>query len=134
MKTHYPALIGDCPFNELQSNSDKIFEDFVFPISKNMTLIHNQKIDKNDFSIFLDSDNNVNTFLEAFSRARYLGTMHLSDRLVACCDKLYLEDIVNHYHKIQTSENYMNSQHSLVFIVLSNYKNICEALTTLQQT
>ena len=83
-----------------------------------------QKIDKNDFSVFLNSDNNGNIFLEAFSRARDLGTMHLSDRLVACCDKLYLEDIVNHYHKIQTSENYMNSQHSLVFIVLSNYKNI----------
>ncbi|TWR24826.1 hypothetical protein FPZ43_18190 [Mucilaginibacter pallidiroseus] len=53
ISTPFDALISDCPFIEATINSDEFFEDFVFPVNKDLTLVYSSRIDRNEIQDFL---------------------------------------------------------------------------------
>lgn len=103
--TPYDSFISDCPFNEAQIVSDEIFEDFVFPVTKDLTLIYSKRLDKYKIQDFLcnGKENNVNLFLRDFSIARDVSMLDLSERNVGCSDKEYLQNLVNHYKEFKSN-------------------------------
>ncbi|OAQ42096.1 hypothetical protein A5893_02990 [Pedobacter psychrophilus] len=107
LNTNIPSFISDCPFNEATINSDLLFEDFVFPVMKDLTLIHSTRIDLKKIQTFIDkgSDENVNSFLNDFSTARDISMLDLCERNVACADLKYLEHIVGNYIKAKEKNN-----------------------------
>ena len=118
-----PALLGDCPFNEIQLESDVIFEDFVFPISSDLTLVHNKRINKNEFSNYLET-NDPGLFLELFTTFRDFGTIFLSERIIVCSDKSYLIEMINRYNKVKDIEPYKYSLSTYVFKILYDYNEL----------
>lgn len=97
--TPYSAFIGDCLFNEVTIESGDIFEDFVFPITKELTLVYCTRVDRKRIQDFLtngDSDK-VAIFLRDFSTARDVSTLDLAERIVGCGDEEYFSWIVEVY-------------------------------------
>ena len=122
ISTPYPALLGDCPFNEIQIKSDEFFEDFIFPISNWLNLVYSKRIDILSFSDFLKNgdEKQSDKFLQDFSIARDLGMIHLAQRQVSCSDISYLKYMVKSYNEIpQQALKYM--MNSAVFTVLYEY-------------
>lgn len=121
----YPALIGDCPFNEIHINSEEIFEDFVFPFTENLTLVYSQRIDKFDIQDFLNNGDidNVDKFLKDFSMARDLSTMALSGRFTGSSDEEYLKNFVYHYKIGLQSDNLSKTMSTAIFQFLYKYKD-----------
>lgn len=99
LNTNFPSFISDCPFNEATIKSDIIFEDFVFPIMKDLTLVHSSRIDIKKLQTFINSGSteNINSFLTDFSIARDISMLELCERNVACSDLKYLKHIVTNY-------------------------------------
>jgi len=121
--TQYPALLGDCPFNELQMESDIVFEDFIFPISNDLTLVHMGRIKKDELNHFLQN-NDPSLFLELFSTFRDLGTIFLATRTVCCSDKDYLKKMIDHYNKVKDMDTFKGKLSSYIFNVLYNFNNL----------
>lgn len=121
LPTPYPALLGDCPFNEFQVKSDEIFEDFVFPISKTLTLIYASRLDKEILKNYLECDN-YDQFIKDFSITRDLATIHLADRFVGCSHKDHLEYMVNSYKETQKNKKVKDLMAHGVFQVLYTIK------------
>jgi hypothetical protein len=122
----YPALLGDCPFNEMQLGSNIIFENFVFPISSELTLVHNRHIDKKRFENFFNTNESIHLsrFFDLFSTFRDLGTISLSNRIIVCSDKLYLEKMIEKYNKVKNKEQIKSSLSTCVFKILKDYENL----------
>jgi hypothetical protein len=119
----YPALLGDCPFNEIQLNSDVIFEDFIFPIGSDLTLIHNERIDKTGLGKYFES-HDPGLFLELFSTFRDIGTIFLSGRTIICSDKSYLKEMIEKYNKVKDNETFRYHLSTYVFKTLYDYENL----------
>lgn len=117
------SFISDCPFNEATIISDEIFEDFVFPVTKDLTLVYSTRIDRKDIQTFLKEgkDENVNLFLKEFSVARDISLLDLAERNVACSDQKYLKHIANIYKKFKTRGT-GTPYHLTIFNVLYRYK------------
>jgi hypothetical protein len=96
ISTPYDAFIGDCVFNEIGIESEEIIEDFVFPFTRDLTLVYSTRIDRNKVQNFLaDADpEKVATFLRDFSTARDVSTLDLAERFVACGNEDYFKSIV----------------------------------------
>lgn len=123
--TPYPGVIGDCPVNEIPVQSDEIFEDFIFPITKDLTLIHSHRIDKKKFQHFLENGNteSVDLFLRNLSIARDLSTVALSGRFSGCSDKKYFDLIIEGYKSGSKNKKTKDTLSSSVFTILYEYKN-----------
>lgn len=121
--TPFPAFICDCPFNEASIMSDEIFEDFVFPITKDLTLVYSNRINRNEIQYFIKNgdEKNVSIFLREFSAARDISTLHLADRLIGCCDRDYLKYITETYKKFK-SENKDTPYNITIFNLLYRFK------------
>ncbi len=115
-----PSFIGDCPFNEYPVNTNQLFEDFVFPISKHLTLIHTTRVAKEDLTKALERGD-YDSFIGAFSRARDCSILFTSERFVACADRLYLKDIVDIYKTTKARISSPDLIQCAVFEVLHNY-------------
>ena len=124
ISSSYPGLIGDCPVNELNVNSNEVFEDFIFPFTENLTLVYSQRIDKQELKDFLENgrSENVNRFIKDFSISRDLSTMALSERLSGGSDKNYLKKISEGYKKAILNNNNKDSVNASVFNILLNFK------------
>jgi hypothetical protein len=103
INTHLPSFIGDCPFVEATLISDEIFEDFIFPVTKDLTLVYSTRIDRNEIQDFLLNGNeeNIDLFLRDFSTGRDVSLLALAERNVACSDPGYLQHIVNSYKTVK---------------------------------
>jgi len=99
IETPINSFIGDCPFNEATILGCEIFEDFVFPVTKDLTLVYSTRIDRNELQDFLLNGNEekVGLFLRDFSTSRDVSTLDLAERNVGCCDLDYLKLIVKTY-------------------------------------
>jgi len=97
--TPFSAFISDCPFNEAAIISDEIFEDFVFPITKDLTLVYTTRVDKYQIQNFLNNgdEKKVSKFLAEFSFARDVSSLELAGRIVGCADMDYLKQVVDRY-------------------------------------
>lgn len=97
------SFIGDCPFNEASIIGDTIFEDFVFPVTKNLTLVYSTRIDRNKIKNFIlnGDEEKVNLFLSDFSIARDISLLALAKRNVGCCDFNYLKYVVDIYKEFK---------------------------------
>lgn len=124
ISTPFPALIGDCPVNEVQIESKEVFEDFVFPITDYLTLVNSQRIDKYKLKEFLENGKTekVNQFLKDFSISKDLSTMALSKRFSGGSDKKYLNSIINGYKNGQNNTRTKNDMHNYVFNILYSYE------------
>jgi len=93
------SFISDCPFNEASLISDEVFEDFIFPVTKDLTLVYSTRIDRDEIQDFIlnGNDKYVNLFLRDFSTARDISSLDLAERNVGCCDLDYLKHLVNTY-------------------------------------
>ncbi|WP_173969646.1 DUF4238 domain-containing protein [Flavobacterium bizetiae] len=101
------SFIGDCPFNEATIISEKIFEDFVFPVTKDLTMVFSTRINRDEIQNFLlnGEKKKIDKFLIDFSNARDVSTLHLAQRNVACCDKDHLEKVVEIYKRFVARGN-----------------------------
>jgi hypothetical protein len=97
--TPIDSFISDCPFNEATIISDEIFEDFVFPVAKDLTLVFSKRVNTKAIQDFLlnGKEKNINLFLRDFSTARDISLLDLAERNVGCSDLEYLKNIVNTY-------------------------------------
>lgn len=97
------SFISDCPFNEVPIVGDTFFEDFVFPVTKDLTLVYSNRIDRNEVQDFILNGNEekVNQFLKDFSIGRDISILALSERNVGCCDFDYLQHTVNNYKEFK---------------------------------
>lgn len=121
----FPALLGDCPFHEATiSDSEKIFEDFIFPISSQLTLVHCSRIDKFELQEFLNKGRvqDTDNFIKTFSIARDVATLQLAGRQAACADRDYILDIKNLNAKLSAAENTAKDLSLNPFSVLYNFK------------
>lgn len=119
--TTLESFITDCPFNEAAINSNEIFEDFIFPITKNLTLVYSKRINRNKIQHFLlnGKTDNINSFLKDFSIGRDISLLALAERNVACCNENYLK----HISKIYNERKLLGTPFNLtVFNVLYRYK------------
>jgi hypothetical protein len=122
LSSPYPALIGDCPFMEVQADTNIIFEDFIFPIHEQLTLVFAQRIDKYDFIKFLETKR-YKTFIRNFSLARDATTIYYADRFIGCPDEEYLKTIVNNYKTAYSNEKMKSLIPMSTFNFLNNYNN-----------
>lgn len=124
LSSPYPGLIGDCPVNEVNVISENIFEDFILPITSELTLVYSQRIDKIELMNILKNSKteNYNNFIKAFSIARDLSTMNIAEQNVGCSNSEYLNDIVNNYKSCIKNDKIKDSLSSGVFTILYNYK------------
>ena len=123
ISTQINSFISDCPFNEATITSDRIFEDFVFPITKDLTLVFSKRINVKEIQDFLinGDDKKVSKFLIDFSSGRDVSMLHLAERNVACCDASYLKNVTNVY-KQTIEKNNKTAFNLTVFNVLYNFK------------
>ena len=125
IKTLNHGIKGDFPLNEAQINSSDIFEDFAFPITKEITLIHSKRVDKYKLKSFLEGGDpdRVNEFLKDFSISKDLSTMSLSGRFSGCANKEYLNRIINGYKDGIANSNAKDCLSSAIFNVLYRYED-----------
>lgn len=118
-----PCLLGDCPFLEANFDNGKVFEDFIFPISKNQRLVYSDRISKYDFlEYYKNNESMACDFIHLFSTMNNLATFHLSEKYVACADEEYLKKIVNAYNDLIENQQYnVNNLPLQVFSALHNY-------------
>ena len=123
ISTHINSFISDCPFNELAVISDEIFEDFVFPVTKDLTLVYSTRINKNEIQDFLlnGKEENIKSFLKDFSFARDVSLLDLAERNVGCCNEEYLSSLVNTYKQFK-SRGKNTSYNLTIFNLLFRYK------------
>lgn len=117
------SFITDCPFNEAALISDKIFEDFVFPVTKDLTLVYSTRINRDEIQDFIlnGSEDKVNLFLRDFSTARDVSSLDLAERNVGCCDLDYLKHLVNTYKEFKARGT--DTQYNLtIFSLLYRFK------------
>lgn len=123
----YTSFIGDCPFNEATIIGDEIFEDFVFPIQKDLTLVYSSRIDREAIQNFLNGrGNNVGIFLKDFSIARDISMLDLAERNVGCCDAEYLKHLVKNYNEYKQRGS-DTAYHLTVFNVLYRFREYAES-------
>lgn len=121
--THIPAFIGDCPFNEATLESDELFEDFIFPLTRDLTLVYSPRVPLVTIKNFLlcGPDDKVMAFKKDFSCARDVSTLDLAERIIACSDEEYLRHTVSVYKEFKR-RNTGTAYHLTVFNVLYNFK------------
>ncbi|RZJ23727.1 MAG: DUF4238 domain-containing protein [Acinetobacter sp.] len=121
--TPISSFIGDCPFNESTIISDVIFEDFVFTVTKDLTLVYSSRIDKNEIQDFIikGDQKKVDLFLRDFSTSRDISTLALAHRNIGCCNKEYLEHLIQVY-KDHIRKNNTAPFNSTVFNLLYRFK------------
>lgn len=122
ISTRTPSFISDCPFNEAAFESDLIFEDFVFPIMSDLTLVHSTRIDKFELQNFINNGKEIEVqkFLNDFSASRDISMLALCERNVACASEEYLKHIVEKY-KNAISKNAKTPINLSVFYVLYKF-------------
>lgn len=122
-----PAFITDCPFNEATIDSDNIFEDFIFPVTSDLTLVYSTRIDTGKIREFLMQGNeqDVLAFKKDFSWARDVSALDLSERLVASCDEEYLKHAVSVYKSFR-SRNTGTAYHLTVYNVLYRFEEFAD--------
>ena len=118
-----PALLGECPFNEYSLNSDTIFEDFIFPISTNYTLIYSSRIDKHKFSKVLDRPT-YQRYIRLLSHSKDTASFHLSSKYIACSDKEHLFEMKEKYNELVNMGKNMSLCGLAPFHILHNYENL----------
>ncbi|MDY3364445.1 DUF4238 domain-containing protein, partial [Riemerella anatipestifer] len=103
LNTNVPSFISDCPFNEIPLENEVIFEDFIFPIFTDLTLIHSNRVDLKKIQNFIKSgkEENVQNFLNDFSYARDISMLELCERNVACSNLEYLKHIVKNFKTVK---------------------------------
>nr|WP_319571729.1 DUF4238 domain-containing protein [uncultured Draconibacterium sp.] len=123
INTPIDSFISDCPFNEATIISDEIFEDFVFPITRDLTLVYSKRINVTEIQDFIlnGEEKNVHRFLKEFSFARDVSMLELAERNVACSDLDYLKHVVNTY-KVYKAKGTDTAYNLTVFNVLYRFK------------
>lgn len=123
ISTTIPSFISDCPFNEATIESKLIFEDFIFPVMSNLTLVHSSRVNKFELQNFIKNgeEKNVQAFLTDFSASRDISMLALAERNVACSNLEYLKNIVKKY-KIAVSKNAETPINLTVYHVLYKFK------------
>lgn len=121
ISTPIESFINDCPFNEATITSNEIFEDFVFPITKDLTLVYSSRINRDEIQEFLakGKDENINQFLKDFSFGRDVSLLALAERNVCCCNEEYLKKVAKIYCDKKSNASIFNLT---VFNVLYRYK------------
>jgi hypothetical protein len=122
LSSSYPALLSDCPFRESQANTDIVFEDFVFPIHEQLTLVYAQRIDKYEFAKFTESEK-YKIFIKNFSLSRDVTAIYYADRFVGCSDDEYLRTVVKNYNIAKNNEKLRKAMPMSVFCFINNYNN-----------
>jgi hypothetical protein len=124
----FSSLLGDCPVNEVPLISDEVFEDFVFPLTPNITLVHCKRVDKFELQSFLATGQTekVNQFIKDFSIARDLSTLALSGRLAGCFNEDYFKVIINGYKMALQNERTKDKISTSVFSIIYDYKKYME--------
>lgn len=118
-----PCLLGDCPFLEANIDKDRVFEDFIFPISQNQRLVYSDRINKYELlEFFKNKESAWSEFINLFSTVNDLATFHLSEKYVACADEEYLKNIVAKFDDFKEVYD-VNNLHLQVFSILHNYNN-----------
>ena len=123
LNSNVPSFISDCPFNEIPLENEIIFEDFVFPIFSDLTLIHSNRIDLKKIQNFIKEgkEENVQAFLNDFSYTRDISMLELCERNVACSNLEYLKHIVENYKKAK-QKNMKTPINVTVFNVLYGFE------------
>lgn len=123
ISTPWSSFLGDCPFNEATIISNNVFEDFVFPVTKELTLVYSTRINRAELIRFLSDGSEIDTgaFLKDFSIARDISTLALAERNVSCCDLDYLTNLVDHF-KSATAKGTNTAFNLTVFNVLYRYQ------------
>jgi hypothetical protein len=86
----FPSLIGDCPLIEAPNDKHNVLEDFIMPLSSSATFISK----KNSKRLPLRLE---------FYFQRDLGTLHLSEKYVACKSLDHLEKVISIYDNLQAN-------------------------------
>ncbi|MDD4429358.1 MAG: DUF4238 domain-containing protein [Paludibacter sp.] len=116
-----PCLLGDCPFLEANIDGDRVFEDFIFPISQNQRLVYSNRINKYEFVEYCkNNESKACDFIQLFSTVNDLTTFYLSEKYVACANEEYLKDIVAKFDDFKKLYN-VNSLTHQTFSVFHNY-------------
>jgi len=125
ISTDLPAILGDCPLNEAAIISDEIFEDFVFPITPYLTLVHSKRVDKMELESFFAKGERkkVNQFRQDFAIARDLSTMALSGRFIGYLDTNYFNNVLTGYKSAISNSTLEGTINCTVFNILYNFKD-----------
>jgi hypothetical protein len=127
MPSSTPCLLGDCPFLEANFDNGKVFEDFIFPISKDQRLVYSDRISKYEFiEYFKNDESKWREFIHLFSTVNDLTTFHLAEKYVACADEAYLRNIVDSYDNLIKSQLCNINLFKQVFNVLYNYNTLTQ--------
>ena len=117
-----PCLLGDCPFLEANIDENRVFEDFIFPVSQNQRLVYSNRINKYEFVEYCKNNESAACdFIHLFSTTNNLATFHLAEKYVACSDEVYLRTIVDSYDNLIKNQLCNINLLRQVFSVLHNY-------------
>ena len=117
-----PCLLGDCPFLEANIDENRVFEDFIFPVSQNQRLVYSNRINKYEFVEYCKNNESAACdFIHLFSTTNNLATFHLAEKYVACSDETYLRTIVDSYDNLIRNQLCNINLLRQVFSILHNY-------------
>jgi hypothetical protein len=128
ISTPYPSFISDCPFLEATLESDEVFEDFVFPVTRDLTLVYSTRIDRDEIQDFLlnGEPENVKAFQKAFCSGLNISLLDLAERNIACSDRDYLQVIVNEYQRFKAKGS-NTAVYLTIFNVLYRFKEYIDS-------
>lgn len=127
INTPINSFISDCPFIEATIISDEIFEDFIFPVSRDLTLVYSSRVVRKEIQDFLNGNNTngIQLFLQEFSTARDVSLLNLAERNVACGNSAYLKYMVETYKQFK-SRGTGTPFYMTVFNVIYRFKEYAE--------
>jgi hypothetical protein len=122
INTPIHSFISDCPFIEATLVSNNIFEDFVFPVTKDLTLVYSTRVKKSEIESFLlnGKPESVHSFIRDFSISRDISLLALAERNVACSNHKYLLHLVKTYKEAK-SKGTGTQFHMTFFNLLYNF-------------
>lgn len=121
----YSAILGSCPFIENPEQSDNVFESFVMPISRELTLIY----DRNGKDNFVDFwSENYELYMPRFSNVRDLASFHITDSYVISSSRERINCIQKLYDEFVKKGNDIRTIPSCLFFMMKNKNKFVELL------
>jgi hypothetical protein len=119
----YPSFISDCPFMEAMLEDGEIFEDFVFPLTRELTLVYSTKLERAEVIDFLThgAPEKIALFERDFASARDISLLALAERQVACADPKRMQFIVKTCNERKINKG-TEASYMTWFYLLNNFK------------